>query len=47
MAVGGFVGPSVRAVVETARRVERVVLRLLVVGGGVVVGVVDVECTVL
>ena len=41
MAVGGFVGPSVRAVVvETARRVvERVVLRLLVavvvVGGAV------------
>ena len=44
MAVGGFVGPSVRAVVETARWVERVVLRLLVaVGVGVVVGV---ECVV-
>ena len=45
MAVGGFVGPSVRAVVvETARRVvERVVLRLLV---AVVVVGGAVECVV-
>ena len=42
MAVGGFVGPSVRAVVvETARRVvERVVLRLLVAAVVVVGGAV-------
>ena len=57
MAVGGFVDPSVRAVVvvvEAARRVveqREVVLRLLlvavvVVGGAVVVVVVVVECVV-